>query len=79
VRRKSSISMSGPTWWFEMNASTLRPVRRSTALMNLILHGVLELVAGVLAALNLDHRLLDVRIDASERSRACGGDSARET
>jgi hypothetical protein len=35
VRMNSSISMSGPTWWFEKNASTWRPERRSTTLMNL--------------------------------------------
>lgn len=31
----SSISMLGPTWWFEMNASAPRPDRRSMAAMNL--------------------------------------------
>ena len=32
---KSSISMSGPTWWLEMKSSTSRPDSRSTAAMNL--------------------------------------------
>ena len=32
--KKSSTSMSGPTWWSEMNANTRRPDRASTASMN---------------------------------------------
>ena len=33
--KKSSISMSGPTWWLEMKSTTPRPERRSMAAMNL--------------------------------------------
>ena len=68
---KSSISMSGPTWWLEMKASTSRPERRSTCVDELVLHRVLEGAAGFLhdrRALQLDHRLLDVGVDAAEHA-----------
>ena len=68
---KSSISMSGPTWWLEMKASTSRPDRSSTAAMNLCCMAfwkALRVSWTIGRALQLDHRLLDVGVDAAEHA-----------
>ena len=67
----SSISRSGPTWWLEMKASTPRPDRRSTAAMNLCCIAfwkALRVSWTIGGALQLDHRLLDVGVDAAEHA-----------
>ena len=69
--RNSSISTSGPTWWFDMNTSTWRPVRRSTALMNLSCMAFWNAIAvswTIVFVLEFDHGLLHVGVDAAEHT-----------